>query len=156
MSPRLPPTAQLARWAVKYGPLLLPYARRLYEQGRFRQLAVMHARTITGGTFSWEMHHGERVWVVWAGDEVVETYPQLTDVDDTTDPFPEARPERRMAPEELPTRRLRDRVSGMSLPTPSMPSLPWRDDPPDDGGAGRRGDPPADDGAGDGPAYGAG
>ena len=77
MSPRLPlpPQAKLARWAVRYGPFVLPYVRKLYEHGRWRQLAILHARTVEDGAFSWEMHGGERIWVVWTADEVVATYP---------------------------------------------------------------------------------
>ena len=57
----LPPSAKLASWAVRYGPALLPLAQKLYDQGKFRQLAILHARTIVDGSFSWEMVDGERV-----------------------------------------------------------------------------------------------
>jgi hypothetical protein len=127
VSPALPPTSKLARWAVKYGPLALPYARRLYEHGRFRQLALMHARTLADGTFSWEVHRGERVWVVWSGDEVVATYPERPDLRDRAGhPFPAAKPERRQDPDELTVQRLLRRAAA----TPR----PWSRDGEGDGG----------------------
>lgn len=117
MSPKLPPQAQLARWAVKYGPLVLPYAKRLYEQGRFRQLAIMHARTLEDGSFSWEMVDGERVWVVWTGDEVVAVYPDTPSLRSASgDPFPAARIDRRQDPDDLPTPRAKQRLAEMSWP----------------------------------------
>lgn len=119
MSPKLPPNAQLARWAVKYGPLVLPYAKRLYDQGRFRQLAILHARTLVEGTFSWEMVDGERVWVVWADDDVVATYPDRPDLHDRAGhPFPAARPDRRQVPDELPTQRVVRRLAALPVPLP--------------------------------------
>lgn len=112
----LPPTAKLARWAVRYGPALLPLAQKLYEQGRFRQLAILHARTLVGGTFSWEMVNGTRVWVVWTDDEVVATYPEVAD----THQFVAAtRAERRQDPDDVRVRRLLRRLS--DVPRPSLP-----------------------------------
>ena len=112
----LPPTAKLARWAVRYGPALLPLAQKLYEQGRFRQLAILHARTLVDGTFSWEMVDGDRVWVVWSGDEVAATYPDVGDAR----PFVEtSRPERRQDPDDVRVQRLLRRLS--DVPRPSLP-----------------------------------
>ena len=113
MSPRLPlpPQAQLARWAIRYGPVVLPYVRKLYEHGRWRQLAILHARTLEGGSFSWEMHGGERLWVVWTDDRVVATYPHSDDVVDSGgDALPGSRPTRRQDPDEVTVRRLRRRL----------------------------------------------
>lgn len=120
----LPATAKLARWAVKYGPALLPVAQKLYEQGRFRQLAILHARTVAGGTFSWEMVDGTRVWVVWTGDDVVATYPEMTG--DVAAMRRTARPERRQDPDDVAVQRLLRRAAGM--PRPTLPRRSRRDD----------------------------
>ncbi len=115
--PGLPPQAQLARWAVKYGPLLLPYTKRLYDQGRFRQLSILHARTLTDGRFSWEMVGGERVWVVWSGDTVVATYPHRPELAaDGTNPFPDARTDRRRHPDDVTVQRALRRLSSLRVP----------------------------------------
>ena len=111
----LPPTATLARWAARYGPALLPIAQRLYAHGRFRQLAILHARTIDGGTFSWEMVDGDRIWVVWADDEVVATYPTLGG--GTEGRFPAARADRRQHPDDVTVRRI-TRAVRARLPRP--------------------------------------
>ena len=124
----LPPTAKLARWAVKYGPALLPLAQKLYEQGKFRQLAILHARTVVDGTFSWEMVDGDRVWVVWTGDEVVATYPEVTGSTDELRAV--ARPERRQDPDEVTVRRI-TRAVRAKLPGRTRPDDLW-DRTPDD------------------------
>ena len=118
----LPPTAKLARWAVKYGPALLPLAQKLYEQGKFRQLAILHARTVVEGTFSWEMVGGDRVWVVWSGDEVVATYPELRG--DTADLTEATRPERRQDPDDVAVRRI-TRAIRTRLPSRTRPDDVW-------------------------------
>lgn len=108
----LPPQAQLASWAIRYGPLVLPHLRRLYAHGRWRQLAILHARTLEDGAFSWEMHGGERVWVVWAGDDLVATYPHRPEiVDSDGQVLPGAQPTRRQDPDEVAVRRVRRRLS---------------------------------------------
>lgn len=107
----LPPTAKLARWGVKYGPIVLPYLRKLYEHGRWRQLAILHARTLEDGSFSWEMHDEQRIWVVWTGDDVVATYPHRDDiVDSAGDVLPGSRPTRRQDPDEVTVKRVRRRL----------------------------------------------
>jgi hypothetical protein len=124
----LPPTAKLARWAARYGPALLPLAQRLYDHGRFRQLAILHARTIDGGTFSWEMVGGDRIWVVWADDELVATYPTL---DGSTDGlFPTARADRRQDPDDVTVRRIM-RAARARLPRPGRPDDDWDRTPSD-------------------------
>ncbi len=139
----VPAPALLARWAVKYGPLVVPVAKRLYEEGRFRQLAILHARTIVQGTFSWEMSSGQRVWVVWSGDEVVATYPEVEGTPDGL--FLGALADRRLNANDVVVRRVKRRVAAM--PRPSLParlrrgaaaqdehgldeSGAWRDAPP--------------------------
>lgn len=111
----LPPQAQLARWAIRYGPVVLPHLRRLYAHGRWRQLAILHARTLEDGAFSWEMHGGERVWVVWAGDDLVATYPHRPEiVDSDGQVLPGAQPTRRQDPDEVVVRRVRRRLSDVA------------------------------------------
>ncbi|MFT6942340.1 MAG: hypothetical protein ACJA2F_000522 [Nitriliruptoraceae bacterium] len=119
MSPG-PAPAIIARWAVKYGPAVVPVARRLYEQGRWRQLAILHARTLVDGQFSYEMRNGKRVWVVWTGETVVGTYPEVAGTTDGL--FPGARPDRRQDPDDVVIRRVRRRVA--ELPRPSLPVRP--------------------------------
>lgn len=105
----MPSPALLARWAVQLAPVALPAAQRLYEQGRFRQLALMHARTLVDGAFSSEFVDGQRVWVVWAGDEPVTTYPEVGAVD-LVEELASVRDDHRKDPDELPTARLRARL----------------------------------------------
>ena len=127
----LPPSAKLASWAVRYGPALLPLAQKLYDQGKFRQLAILHARTIVDGTFSWEMVDGDRVWVVWTDDEIVATYPDVRG--GTEDVRSMARPERRQDPDDVAVRRI-TRAVRARLPRPTggtRPDDPW-DRTPDD------------------------
>ncbi len=112
-----PAASRLARWAVKYGPALLPVAQRLYEQGRWRQLAILHARTLVDGTFSWEMVDGSRVWAVWTGDELVATYPEVAGA--TAALAGATRPERRQSPDDLRVQRLLRRVA--DTPRPRLP-----------------------------------
>lgn len=132
--PGLPPQAQLARWAVKYGPLLLPYTKRLYDQGRFRQLSILHARTLTDGRFSWEMVGGERVWVVWSGDAVVATYPHRPDLAaDGTNPFPDAKPDRRRDPDDVTVQRALRRLSSLRVPGFAADDDESSPEPDDDG-----------------------
>lgn len=119
----LPPSAKLASWAVRYGPALLPLAQKLYEQGKFRQLAILHARTIVDGSFSWEMIDGDRVWVVWTDDQVVATYPEVRG--STDDLRGIARPERRQDPDDMTVRRITRAVRA------KLPGLSRPDDDPD-------------------------
>jgi hypothetical protein len=95
-------------------------ARRLYDQGRWRQLAILHARTLVDGQFSYEMRNGKRVWVVWTGETVVGTYPEVAGTTDGL--FPGARPDRRQDPDDVVIRRVRRRVA--ELPRPSLPARP--------------------------------
>lgn len=99
----MPSPTLLARWAVQLAPVAVPVARRLYDEGRFRQLAIQHARTLVDGQFSSEYVDGTRVWVVWAGDEAVVAYPEVAD--DLADVLARARPERRRDPDALPLKR---------------------------------------------------
>lgn len=122
----LPAPAVLAGWALKYGPAIVPVARRLYETGRYRQLAILHARTLEAGMFSWEVAEGHRVWVVWTGDEVVATYPDVPGSPDGL--FIGARPDRRQSPDEVVVQRVRRRVASMELPRPSVPARLRRGD----------------------------
>lgn len=101
----------MARWAAQLAPVAVPVAKRLYEEGRFRQLAIQHARTLVDGTFSSEYLDGERVWVVWAGEEPVVAYPESTG--DLAAELASARPERRRDPEDLPLQRLGNRVRSL-------------------------------------------
>lgn len=123
MARRLPTGKAWQTLVITYGPMIAPYLRRLYEQGRWRQLAIAHARTLLGGTFSDERISGQRHWVVWAGDRPVAAYPE-TDAD-LQRALSQARPDRRRDPDELPlptvlrsaaqrSRALRDRARSVT------------------------------------------
>lgn len=101
---RLPTGSAWARLLVQYGPLVAPYLKRLYEQGRWRQLAIEHARTLVDGRFSDERIDGERHWVVWAGDHPVMAYPEVGA--DLPSALAHARADRRRDPASLPLRTL--------------------------------------------------
>lgn len=78
-------------------------------------MAILHARTLEGGAFSWEMHGGERVWVVWAGDDLVATYPHRPEiVDSGGQVLPGTQPTRRQDPDEVTVRRVRRRLAAVA------------------------------------------
>jgi hypothetical protein len=140
---RLPKRGGWPGLLMKYGPVLAPYLKQLYAQGRFRQLAIVHARTIVDGTFSDERIGGERHWVVWSGDVPIAAYPEPTA--DLAEVLRRSRPDRRQDPDDLPVtramRRLADRAARIraaewrerreadasTSPPPPPPALP-RDD----------------------------
>ena len=107
----MPSPALLARWAAQLAPVAVPAAKRLYEEGRFRQLAIQHARTLVDGRFSSEYVDGQRVWVVWAGDEPVVAYPEIAD--ELVEVLALSRPERRRDPHDLPVQRAGERLRAL-------------------------------------------
>lgn len=107
----MPSPALMARWAAQLAPVAVPVARRLYEQGRFRQLAIQHARTVVDGTFSSEYVDGQRVWVVWVGDEPVVAYPEVDG--ELSQALSMARPDRRRDPDDLPLQRVGERLRSL-------------------------------------------
>jgi hypothetical protein len=95
---------------VTVGPLAAQEAKRLAESGRFRQLAIRHAETLRDGRFSRENVVGHEVWVVWAGDRPVMSYPPAAD--DLRSALRHADPDRRRRPGDLPVRKARRTVAG--------------------------------------------
>ncbi|HEX2027771.1 MAG TPA: hypothetical protein VHF25_07200 [Nitriliruptorales bacterium] len=87
------------------GPVAVERARRLAEQGRWRQMAVRHAESIEQGRFSDEWIDGARHWVVWSSDQPVVANPPAQG--ELRNLLALARPARRRDPEQLPTRRAR-------------------------------------------------
>lgn len=88
------------KMVTRVGPVVGPALVQLAQQGRWRQVAIMHARTLARGTISKVMVQGKPHWLVWGGDEVVALYPSaavsLADVARHTDP------DQRVRPEDLP------------------------------------------------------
>ena len=63
------------RLLLTLGPAAAKTATDLARQGRWRQLAVVHADTVVDGTFLRVPIDGEPHWVVWSGDDPVAAYP---------------------------------------------------------------------------------
>ena len=60
---------------VTLGPAAAKAAADLAKQGRWRQLAVLHADTLVDGTFMKVPLAGQPHWVVWSGAQPVGAYP---------------------------------------------------------------------------------
>ncbi len=88
------------RLVTQAGPVVGPPLLRLVQQERWRQVALLHARTLQDGTVSKVMVTGNVHHLVWSGDEVVALYPtaseSLAKVARTADP------DQRMRPEDMP------------------------------------------------------
>lgn len=75
-------------YAVKYGPLVYQAVKHgrepaqralqnaLARQGNRRQ-ALRHAGTVIDGSVLRVFHHGEQVWVVFAGENPIASYPPV-------------------------------------------------------------------------------
>jgi hypothetical protein len=75
-------------YAVKYGPLVYEAVKHgrepaqravqnaLARQGNRRQ-ALRHAGTVIDGSVLRVFHHGEQVWVVFAGENPIASYPPV-------------------------------------------------------------------------------
>lgn len=116
----LPKGPRAARLAAQLGPLLWPVVQRLYEQGRHRQAAILHARRVRDGRFSDEVVDGDRVWVVWVDDEPVASYPVLEE-GRLARGLRHAVPDRRLDPATLPVRRAVERASRRLRPAGPSP-----------------------------------
>lgn len=60
---------------ISLGPAAAKAAGDLARQGRWRQLAIVHADTLVDGSFMKVPIRGEPHWVVWSGDIAVTAYP---------------------------------------------------------------------------------
>ena len=63
---------------VSLGPAAAAGATKLARQGRWRQLAIVHADTVVDGSFMRVPVDGEPHWIVWSGSEPVAAYPPRT------------------------------------------------------------------------------
>lgn len=57
------------------GPAAAKMATDLAKQGRWRQLAVVHADTVVDGSFARIPVDGHPHWIVWSRDEPIAAYP---------------------------------------------------------------------------------
>ena len=60
---------------ISLGPSAARAAGDLAKQGRWRQLAIVHADTLVDGSFMKVPIAGQPRWVVWSGDIAVTAYP---------------------------------------------------------------------------------
>ena len=97
---RLLRSPSFRRLVAQAGPVVGPPLMRMVQQERWRQVALLHARTLQDGTVSKVMVAGNVHHLVWSGDEVVALYPtataSLAEVARTADP------DQRMRPEDMP------------------------------------------------------
>jgi len=102
--------------AVRYGPQIImaaklargpaeKAARDALERRKARRDALAHAAGITAGTVLQVSWQGNRVWVVWSGDEPVAAYPREVGDPATPVPLEEAikhvDPAKRRSPEQV-------------------------------------------------------
>ena len=87
------------------GPAAATMATDLAKQGRWRQLAVVHADTVVDGSFAKVPFEGEAHWVVWSGDEPIAAYPPHTG--DLAEVVKAVDLTKRQRPAELRTRAMR-------------------------------------------------
>lgn len=127
---------------VSVGPAVAAKAADLAKQGRWRQLAILHADAVVDGSLKKVPLRGQPHWVVWSGDEPVASYPPY-DGDLVT----AVRPvdlTKRQRPDELPVRtakrratqrreQLADLVGGRRQTSPQVTEVPGtriRNNPP--------------------------
>lgn len=91
---------------LKVGPAVAAQAVTLARHGQWRQLAILHADSLTGGQFSREvLPDGAIHWVVWSDGKPIACYPPF---DGPLERAVEGHdPAHRRAPQELPSRRAR-------------------------------------------------
>ncbi len=86
MAPRSPLLRTAVRYAVRYGPVVVPLvrqaqgpaqeaARRAWDVRRAERTADDHAATVRAGSVLPVVHEGQRCWVVFSGDEAIAAYP---------------------------------------------------------------------------------
>lgn len=90
---------------ISLGPTAATMATDLAQQGRWRQLAVVHADTVVDGSFAKVPVEGEPHWIVWTGDEPIAAYPPHTG--DLHEVVKAVDLEKRQRPDELRTRAMR-------------------------------------------------
>lgn len=91
---------------LKVGPAVAAQAVSLARHGQWRQLAILHADSLTHGQFSREvLGDGAIHWVVWHEGDAVAAYPPFDGALERAVAGHD--PSKRRAPGELPTRRAR-------------------------------------------------
>lgn len=87
------------------GPTVAARARELAKQGRWRQLAIVHADTVVEGRLARVPLDGEPHWVVWSAGEPVAAYPPYSG--DLAEAVRTVDVTRLRKPEEMPMRSAR-------------------------------------------------
>lgn len=100
---------------ISLGPTAAKAAGDLVKQGRWRQLAIVHADTLVDGSFMKVLIRGEAHWVVWSRDAAVAAYPLIDG--DLDEAVRDVDLSKRQQPDELRGRAARqettDRVRGV-------------------------------------------
>ena len=87
------------------GPVAAKMATDLAQQGRWRQLAVVHADTVVDGSFMRVPIEGQPHWIVWSADEPIAAYPPHTGT--LTEAVAAVDLDKRQRPDQLRSRALR-------------------------------------------------
>ena len=90
---------------ISLGPAAAKAAGDLARQGRWRQLAIVHADTLVDGSFMKVPIGGQPRWVVWSGDVAVTAYP--TSEGDLAEAVRNVDLSKRQRPDELRVRAAR-------------------------------------------------
>ena len=94
---------------VSVGPAVATKAADLAKQGRWRQLAILHADSVVDGTLRKVPLGGQPTWVVWSGDSAVGAYPPYTG--DLGEAVATVDLDKRQRPDDLPVRSVRRRAT---------------------------------------------
>lgn len=95
---------------ISLGPAAAKAAGDLAKQGRWRQLAIVHADTLVEGSFMKVPIDGQPRWVVWSGDIAVTAYPAHTG--DLDEAIRNVDLSKRQRPEDLRVRAARQEATG--------------------------------------------
>ena len=94
---------------VSVGPAVAAKAADLAKQGRWRQLAILHADAVVDGSLKKVPLRGQPHWVVWSGDDPVASYPPFDgELAEAVAPVDLAK---RQRPDELPVRSAKRRAT---------------------------------------------
>ena len=94
------------------GPTVAARARELAKQGRWRQLAIVHADTVVEGRLARVPIDGDPYWVVWSAGEPVAAYPPYSG--DLAEAVRSVDVTRLRRPDDLPLRSARRRAGERS------------------------------------------
>lgn len=94
---------------ISLGPAAAKVAKDLVEQGRWRQLAIVHADAVRDGSLHKVPLAAQPHWVVWTGDVPVTSYPPFDG--DLVEALRDVDLSKRLRPDDLPTRRTRREIA---------------------------------------------